>query len=115
MVCAVELTNAGGDGGGCACRGVVAGPKYGDVFVAGCCGAAGCCVNLLGGLEDEGVAGDADSCEVEDSCWEDLCFLTYLLRPAMCVVIAAIAGVTLMSPLLMLQEGKRCIHAASTS
>ena len=62
----------------------MAGPKYGDVCVAGCCGGTGCCVNLLGGLEDGGVAGDADRCEVEDSCWEDLCFLTYLLRPAMC-------------------------------
>ena len=107
----IAMTLAGGDGAGCACRGVVAG----DVCAAGCWRAAECCVNLLGGLEDGGVAGEAGRCEVEDSCWEDPCFIPYLLRPAMCVVIAAIAGVILMSPLLMLQEGKRCIHAASTS
>ena len=109
-MCDAGVINAGGDGGGCACRGVVAGPEYGGVCVAGCCGAARCCR-----LEDGGVAGGTDKCEVEPSCWDDLCFLTYLLRPAMCVVIEAIAGVILMSPLLMLQEGKRCIHAASTS
>ena len=114
-MCDVEVANAGGDAGGCACRGVVAGLEYGDVCVAGCCGAARCCVSLLGGLEDGDVAGGTDKCEVEHSCWEDLCFFTYLLRPAMCVVIAAIAGIILMSPLLMLQEGKLSIHASSTS
>ena len=41
-MCAVELTNEGGDGGGCACRGVVAGPEYVGVCLAGCCGSAGC-------------------------------------------------------------------------
>ena len=109
------MTNEGGDTGGRACRGVVAGLEYGDVCVAGCCGAAKCCVSLLGALEDGGVAGGIDKCEGEHSCWGDLCFFTYLLRPAMCVVIEAIAGIILISPLLILQEGRCSIHAASTS
>ena len=108
-MCDAGVINAGGDGGGCACRGVVAGPEYG-VCVTGCCGAARRCR-----LENGGVAGGTDKCEVEPSCWEDLCFLTYLLRPAMCVVIVAIAGITLISPLLILQKEKRCMHAALTS
>ena len=45
-MCDVEVTNAGGDAGVCACRGVVAGPEYGDVCVAGCCGAARYCVSI---------------------------------------------------------------------
>ena len=72
-MCDVEVTNAGGDGGSCACRGVVAGPEYGGVCVAGCCGAERCCR-----LEDGGVAGGTDKCEVEPSCWEDRCFLTHI-------------------------------------
>ena len=74
----VEVTLAGGGGGGCICRDVVAG----DVCEAVCWGAAGCWVNILGGLEDGGVAVEVDRCEVEDSCWEDPCFIPYLLRPA---------------------------------
>ena len=41
-MCDTEVISVGGDGEGCARRGVVVGPEYGGVLVAGCCGAARC-------------------------------------------------------------------------